>query len=127
MVVGKLSIKNFKSIKKMELDCKRINIFIGEPNTGKSNILEIIGLISSIPYYTAQGFVRFETLLDLFYDRNIGDPIEIKYGNCQLKVEFKNGVFSGFLVFLTNSAMLVVIINSITATTGKIEAGLTFQ
>lgn len=35
-----VEIKNFKSIKDLRLDCKRVNIFIGKPNVGKSNILE---------------------------------------------------------------------------------------
>ena len=35
-MIGTLEIKNFKSIRALRLDCKRINVFIGEPNTGKS-------------------------------------------------------------------------------------------
>jgi AAA15 family ATPase/GTPase len=38
MEIKNLEIKNFKSVKHLKLDCKRINLFIGEPNTGKSNI-----------------------------------------------------------------------------------------
>ncbi|MFA7303696.1 MAG: AAA family ATPase [Methanoregula sp.] len=45
-MIERLQIKNFKSIKDLELDCKRVNVFIGEPNTGKSNILEALGLLS---------------------------------------------------------------------------------
>jgi hypothetical protein len=38
-------ITNFKSLKDVTLsDCKRINLLIGKPNVGKSNILEAIGL-----------------------------------------------------------------------------------
>ena len=34
-----VEINNFKSIKHLNLDdCKRINLFIGYPNVGKSNI-----------------------------------------------------------------------------------------
>ena len=35
-MTGTLEIKNFRSIRALRLDCKRINVFIGEPNTGKS-------------------------------------------------------------------------------------------
>lgn len=28
----------------------RVNVFIGEPNIGKSNILEVIGLLSHVVY-----------------------------------------------------------------------------
>lgn len=45
-MIDKLSIKNFKSIKSLSTDCKRINLFIGEPNSGKSNIREALGLLS---------------------------------------------------------------------------------
>ncbi|MBC8229921.1 AAA family ATPase [bacterium] len=45
-MIEKLAMKNFKSIKDLEIDCGRVNLFIGEPNTGKSNILEAIGLLS---------------------------------------------------------------------------------
>ncbi len=41
-MIEKLAIKNFKSIKELDIDCRRINLFIGEPNTGKSNILEAL-------------------------------------------------------------------------------------
>ncbi|UFH52929.1 AAA family ATPase [Spirosoma sp. KNUC1025] len=43
-----VEIKNFKSIKDLRLDCKRVNIFIGRPNVGKSNILEGLGLLGGI-------------------------------------------------------------------------------
>ena len=45
-MIRRLSIGNFKSLKELEIDCKRINLLIGEPNTGKSNILELLGLLS---------------------------------------------------------------------------------
>ena len=38
-MIKNLTIQNFKSIKDLQLDCKRINLFIGEPNSGKSNLL----------------------------------------------------------------------------------------
>jgi len=45
-MISFLSIENFKSIRKMDLNCRKINIFLGEPNTGKSNILEALGVLS---------------------------------------------------------------------------------
>jgi predicted ATPase len=67
-------IKGFKSVKDIHLDCKRINLFIGEPNSGKSNILEALGFLS----FCGRGdnlhdYVRFETVQHLFYD-GIVDP-----------------------------------------------------
>ena len=49
-MIENLSIKNFKSIKDLSIDCKRINLFIGEPNAGKSNILEALGVMSWCRY-----------------------------------------------------------------------------
>lgn len=67
-------ISNFKSLKDVTLsDCKRINVLIGKPNVGKSNILEAIGLFS-LPYYKYNSdksitpFIRMEDLSELFFD-----------------------------------------------------------
>ncbi|MCL5876994.1 MAG: hypothetical protein M1540_04190 [Candidatus Bathyarchaeota archaeon] len=52
----------------MKLDCKRINLFIGQPNVGKSNILEAIGLLSFIgngKQENIDGFLRFENFRDI--------------------------------------------------------------
>lgn len=68
MTIQTLKIKNFKSIKSMKLDCKRINLFIGQPNVGKSNILEAIGLLSFIgngKQENIDGFLRFENFRDI--------------------------------------------------------------
>lgn len=76
-----LEIKNFKSIKHIETDCKRVNVFIGKPNVGKSNILEALGLFSA-PYSTNENkifseFIRYEEISNLFYDDDLLNNIEI--------------------------------------------------
>ncbi len=65
--IREVEIENFKSIKHLKLNCKRINVFIGEPNTGKSNILEaVVGLPSFIAHrFKLQDAVRFERLSNL--------------------------------------------------------------
>ena len=45
-MIKDLKIFNYKSINKIHLECSRINVFIGEPNSGKSNILEALDLSS---------------------------------------------------------------------------------
>lgn len=90
-----LEIENFKSIKHLKLDCKRINLFIGEPNTGKSNILETLGLLSHVYYGDLKNFVRFESMSNLFYDEDLEDKIEIKFDENVLKLEFRKGRFVG--------------------------------
>jgi len=83
-----LEIENFKSIKKLDFRCKKFNVFIGEPNTGKSNILEVIGLISSQTYGSLPQFVRMERIHDLFYDENIEEKISIRFNDYNLELYF---------------------------------------
>jgi len=86
MRIGKLLVKNFKSIRSMEFEPKRINVFIGEPNTGKSNILEIIGLISHIYYGKLPQFVRMESMPDLFYNKDTSKDITITIDDKILRI-----------------------------------------
>jgi predicted ATP-dependent endonuclease of OLD family len=45
--IKNIEIKRFKSIQHLKIDgCKRINVFIGYPNTGKSNIFEALSLLA---------------------------------------------------------------------------------
>ena len=45
-MIPNILIKNFKTIKELQFDCKRLNLFIGDANTGKSNILEAFSLLN---------------------------------------------------------------------------------
>jgi predicted ATPase len=78
-MITKLSIANFKSIRQLDLDCKKINLFIGEPNTGKSNILEALALLSWCGRYSQplSDYVRFQLVQDLFYDGLLNEEIKI--------------------------------------------------
>lgn len=78
--IKKLEIKNFKSIKEMELDCSRINVFVGKPNVGKSNTLEAIGLLADNSYNENKYFseqVRYNSMSNLFYDNDTTKDIVI--------------------------------------------------
>jgi hypothetical protein len=79
-MITKLSIANFKSIRQLDLDCKKINLFIGEPNTGKSNILEALGLLSWAARATHTGlgqYVRVQLTQNLFYDQLLDQEVKI--------------------------------------------------
>lgn len=91
-----LEIQNFKSIKHVKIRSRRVNILIGEPNTGKSNILEAIGLLSHVCHGPINLFVRFESMTDLFYDHILDEPIDLQYDGGNLEVEFKDGIFFGY-------------------------------
>lgn len=82
-MITSLTIERFKSIRSLRLDCRRVNLFIGEPNVGKSNILEALGLLS----WCGAGagglgeYVRMKALPDLFHDGLTSEgPIRI---DCQ--------------------------------------------
>lgn len=68
-MIKTLSVNNFKSVKKLNIECRKINIFIGRPNTGKSNILEALGLFS-ISYEEINKFIRCDNIANLFYENN---------------------------------------------------------
>ena len=78
-MIKKLSVKNFKSIKELEIDCRKINLFIGEPNAGKSNILEALGLLSWLGHGNGslKEYVRFENTDNLFYDNSTDESAEV--------------------------------------------------
>lgn len=75
--INYLSITNFKSIRNLELSgFKRINLFIGRPNVGKSNIIEALSLFST-PYLSENKskklntLIRLENEVELFYNGSI--------------------------------------------------------
>ena len=81
-MINQLSIKNFKSIKELNFAPKRINVFIGAPNVGKSNILEALSLFN-VPYIANSenkfaGLIRHKYLKNLFYDNIPDKKIEVK-------------------------------------------------
>jgi len=78
-MVQKVSIRNFKSIKELEVACRKVNVFIGEPNSGKSNILEALALLSEgFPCANVKNLVRYRHVSDLFHDQNIAAPAEVR-------------------------------------------------
>jgi AAA15 family ATPase/GTPase len=67
-----VNVHNFKSIADLKLeDCRRINLFIGYPNVGKSNVLEALSLFS-VAYLdhgdSLNKLVRVKNKNELFYD-----------------------------------------------------------
>jgi len=78
-MIQTLEIQNFKSIRHLRLDCRRVNLFIGEPNTGKSNILEALGLFSVPHTWEIRDFVRMERMEDLFYNQDISQPVTVQW------------------------------------------------
>jgi AAA15 family ATPase/GTPase len=73
--INHISIHNFKSISDLKLeDCRRINLFIGYPNVGKSNVLEALSLFSLTSLNEGENinrFIRVENVNELFFDNRI--------------------------------------------------------
>ena len=101
-----LRIQNFKSIKDVTMTPRRVNIIIGEPNVGKSNILEAISLLGGMFFDKAEGKfmdgqIRYEAIRNLFYDNDWSQEIivtgegvgatRLRKANEQVQVVFGNG------------------------------------
>ncbi|MDE6522510.1 MAG: AAA family ATPase [Muribaculaceae bacterium] len=78
-----VSIKNFKSVKSVTLsDCRRINVLIGRPNVGKSNILEALALFD-VPYMvnssnrSLKNLMRIENTAEIFHNGVSTFPVEV--------------------------------------------------
>lgn len=87
-----LRIQNFKSIKDVTLAPRRVNIIIGEPNVGKSNILEAMSLLGGMFFdgdrKFMEGQIRYETIRNLFYDNDWSKEISVvgeKVGAARLR------------------------------------------
>ncbi|MEO0088514.1 MAG: AAA family ATPase [candidate division WOR-3 bacterium] len=80
-MVSKITIKNFKSIKELSFNAKRINLFIGKPNTGKSNILEALGVFSLSYRANIKELIRLEKIADLFWNKETSLKIEVYASN----------------------------------------------
>lgn len=88
--VSGICIRNFKSVREVALnDCRRINVLIGRPNVGKSNILEALALFDS-PYITGsrskslKSLVRVENISELFHNGLTAEPICVTTDVCTL-------------------------------------------
>ncbi|WP_080055083.1 AAA family ATPase [Spirosoma aerolatum] len=75
--INYVEISNFKSIRHLKLkEFKKINLFIGRPNVGKSNLLEALSLFN-VSWDKLTDIVRVENLRELHYDGNVDEKINI--------------------------------------------------
>jgi AAA15 family ATPase/GTPase len=91
-MINKVAIENFKSIKQLSFNCKRINVIIGKPNTGKSNIIEALGLFSP-SQGSLKEIIRFKEVSNLFFDNIIGNQVSVKVDETEAKIHFNNNIF----------------------------------
>jgi len=89
-MIREVEIQNFKSIRKLRLECRRINLFIGSPDTGKSNLLESLGMFG-LPYdpEKLRAFARCRTMADLFHDQDMGSPVRVRADGYDWTLEYE--------------------------------------
>lgn len=67
--ITNIEINNFKSIRHAEIkDCRRVNVFIGYPNVGKSNILEALALFALNQQTRFTDLVRVKEIPTIFFN-----------------------------------------------------------
>lgn len=78
-----VSVRNFKSVRSLTIaDCRRINVLIGRPNVGKSNILEALAMFD-VPYIVSSSnrslrqLIRIDSVADLFHNGMSSSPTEV--------------------------------------------------
>lgn len=100
-IINHIRIRNFKSIRDLELsEFRKINLFIGKPNVGKSNLLEALSLfnvsifkseIRELPSKKIKEFIRFENEPELFFEGEIERRINININNLECSI-FKDNI-----------------------------------
>jgi predicted ATPase len=76
----KVSIKNYKSIRSLEFEARRVNVIIGEPNCGKTNIIEALSLPGLERWAMGPELFRCNKPSELFWDAEIRNKISISVG-----------------------------------------------
>ena len=94
-MIQQLQIRNFKSVKALDLKCSRVNIFIGEPNTGKSNILETIGLLhlfadqhEDFRSGDISFMLRISQWNQLFHNQDLSQPVSITADKTRVELRY---------------------------------------
>ena len=95
-IINHIEINNFKSIRHLELSqFRKINLFIGKPNVGKSNLLEALSLFNSsifstenrkLPSKKIKEFIRFENEPELFFEGDIERIINVNINNLECSI-----------------------------------------
>ena len=107
--IDTIEISNFKSIKNLKVEnCKRINLFVGTPNAGKSNLLEAVSTLMVLNEKSKFNFnelVRLKNATELFNYGNIKSPVTINIGgNTSLSITYNTDTTLNFKYFQTNTS-----------------------
>lgn len=98
--IKELEIKNFKSIKRLKFKPKKVNVFIGKPNVGKSNILEAMSLMTGLyntqfsdNFFNDEKILRYREIYNLFYDESVENEIEVITDKSKVLLDFYRNNF----------------------------------
>ncbi|HYR58821.1 MAG TPA: AAA family ATPase [Chthoniobacteraceae bacterium] len=98
-MISRVTIANYKSVENADFEARRVNVFIGEPNSGKSNVLEALAFASPGVLPILRELFRIQQTADLFFDREIEREIRVLTQgggqSWQLKFNQQVGNFTG--------------------------------
>lgn len=89
-MIREVEIRNFKSIRHLCLACRRINLFIGPPDAGKSNLLDSLGIFGLADDPAAlPAIARCRTMAELFCDLDMESPAQVRADGCAWTLEYE--------------------------------------
>lgn len=103
-MIGPVQIQNYKSIRELKFDANRVNLFIGEPNTGKSNIIEALSFFAQGALNNFNDIFRFKSMADLFFDQKVANELHVQAGDWEFSLKFDGADFSGQFFQIVNPA-----------------------
>ncbi len=89
-MIQNVAVSNFKSLKDVSFNCERVNLFIGKPNSGKSNILESIATFSFWDFVNLKELISFTTSTDLIFELDVRQNLSLRLDDMKLDVKFPN-------------------------------------
>jgi len=93
VLIKNLRIQRFKSIRDLSLACRKVNVFIGAPDTGKTNILEALQFLSCLGWNLPIGdSIRLQEGLGfhpLFYKQFFDQPVVITWDEGSLSASLE--------------------------------------
>ena len=86
-----VSIRNYKSIRSLDFESRRVNVIIGEPNCGKTNVIEALSLSNLEALRNASTCFRAKLPSELFWDQDIGGSIRVVLGDLEVEAGIHQG------------------------------------
>ena len=86
----RLAIDNFKSVRNLQSDLRRVSVLIGPPGEGKSNILEALGLLACLQardHRNLAEYVRLQDVRDLAGFQDQDQPTRVQYSTLWATLE----------------------------------------